>query len=232
MQVNIFATPAEKIETLSNSIIDTINFLSNTRKEINIAVSGGKSPIPLFEQLSKAELNWQSIHIHLVDERVVETSSEDSNEFLIRKYFLQNNAKKAIFNSLYNQFDRIRNETQNSLGTTPANFNFDLLILGMGEDGHFASLFPDSPQINNLLNLNNKNTYEVLNTPSSPYQRISMTYATILKTPFKYLSIDGINKLNVLIEASKSQNIKLPISYLLSQAKSGSNDYPISIYWS
>ena len=95
-------------------------------------VSGGSSPISIFQDLNNSDLDWSKIKISLVDDRFVDKSHDDSNEKLLHDHLLINNAVIANFVSLKSNFEDV----------LKINKPFDLMLLGMGEDAHFASLFP------------------------------------------------------------------------------------------
>lgn len=201
---------------ISKLVVETINKKSCAV----IAVSGGKSPIPLFSQLSNVELPWEKVTVVLVDERVVNINSADSNEQLVKTHLLKNKAIKANFIGLMN--DDTKNIIKNVNSTLQ---NIDIAILGMGNDGHTASIFPDCPEFNDAIDKNNLNTYMFTNPISAKYQRITLTLNALKKIPHLILSINGIEKYNVLMEAQKTENKNYPISYLIKQKPD------LQVYW-
>lgn len=94
-------------------------------------VSGGSSPISIFQDLNNSDLDWSKVKVSLVDDRFVDKSHDDSNEKLLYDHLLINNAVIANFVSLKSNFEDV----------LKINKPFDLMLLGMGEDAHFASLF-------------------------------------------------------------------------------------------
>ena len=99
----------------------------------SLVVSGGSSPIKIFKDLSQIELPWSKVQITLVDDRLVEPQSENSNQRLLYEHFLKNKAKKSKFFPL----------SEDLISYKKFKIPFDVTLLGMGEDGHFASLFPN-----------------------------------------------------------------------------------------
>lgn len=213
MNLHTYPTQDQQISAIKQAILKIIAEQLLIKQEIVIAVSGGTSPIPLFEQLSIASLDYSKIIFTLVDERIVATTSNDSNENLVKTYLLKNKAATAKFIGLYNpkfsQIEMINRANKN----IP---QIDLAILGMGEDGHTASIFPDCLELKPALDLNNSNNYIVTNPISAKYSRISLTLPALTKIPHIILSINNATKLKVLEEANLGNNLNYPISYVLS----------------
>jgi 6-phosphogluconolactonase len=112
--------------------VEAIGEALKARGRAAIAVPGGTTPGPVFDQICQADLHWSKVSITLLDERMVGLDSPDSNERLVRERLLADRAAGAAFLPL---------EAQALAALPPP---FDLVLLGMGEDGHIASLFPGS----------------------------------------------------------------------------------------
>lgn len=113
-----------------------------------LIVSGGSTPVPFFEALSKEELPWERVDITLADERWVPETDSDSNTGLIRRHLLQNNAAKANLVLLTTEHGTPEDGLGDLTNTVEQlSWPASAVILGMGGDGHTASLFPDSPQL-------------------------------------------------------------------------------------
>jgi 6-phosphogluconolactonase len=189
-----------------------VNLLLSQQEYVTIAVSGGKSPIKFLNQFSHSNLNFNKIIFTLVDERIVDTNSEDSNQKLIQENLLINNAANAKFISLY---DNLSSKNQLTTKLNSQQFKIDIAILGMGEDGHFASIFPCCNELNIALDLKQTNQFLITSPKSAKYDRISLSLAAIIKIPTLILSIQGQVKLNVLTKANQEVNTIHPISHLL-----------------
>lgn len=209
------------IEDLTAHIVKDLQQAINNKGHASIAVSGGKTPIPLFKLLSQQDLEWHNVFITLVDDRWVDDTDDASNEKLVLTYLLQNKAKLANFvglkNSCDNPFDGAET-TDKILNKIP--MPFDVLILGMGEDGHTASLFPGAANL--MAGLDMKSGRKVVGmTPlTAPLDRITLTLPTILDSQNIYLHLVGESKMQVLEQAEKGDDInQMPIRAILQQNK-------------
>lgn len=185
------------------------------KDEVFLALSGGKSPVTFFNLLSQTNLTWKKIYISLVDERIVPLTSEDSNSALVKKHLLQNSAKEAFFIPILED-----PALSKELLLQFANKNYkqpDLAILGMGLDGHTASLFPEADEFRFALESEDN---IVLTTPkNAPYQRLTMGLKALEKTKRLILILQGEEKRRIFEEASLAINPKLPVSYILHSRK-------------
>lgn len=209
------------IEDLTAHIVKELQQAINNKGHASIAVSGGKTPIPLFKLLSQQDLDWHNVFITLVDDRWVDDTDDASNEKLVLTYLLQNKAKLANFvglkNSCDNPFDGAE-ITDKILNKIP--MPFDVLILGMGEDGHTASLFPGAANL--MAGLDMKSGRKVVGmTPlTAQLDRITLTLPTILDSQNIYLHLVGESKMQVLEQAEKGDDInQMPIRAILQQNK-------------
>jgi 6-phosphogluconolactonase len=222
MNLNMLPSAFLQAEAISNHVIQVITQLLEAQATVIMAVSGGKSPIQLFEKLRTIDIAWDKVIITLVDERIVSPTHADSNENLVRTHLLQEKAKAAQFVGLVGWSQ----DAQASLATANATVKpIDLAILGMGEDGHIASIFPDCPEITTALDLSQPQQFIITTPISAKYQRISLTLHSLTKIPNLILSINGTTKLKVLQEAMLRDNPNYPISYLISQRPD------MQIYW-
>jgi 6-phosphogluconolactonase len=167
-------------------------------------VSGGNSPLKLFDNLSKIDLPWNKVQITLVDDRLVDKNHIHSNQKLITDHLLKNKAKLANFIPLSEKI------IKSKIILTP----FDVNLLGMGEDGHFASLFPDMIKNFNSFDLNaDPNVFSITSHGDPFLPRITMNLSLILKSEFIVLLVKGAIKQKI-IDQAKNDN-SLPIHYLL-----------------
>jgi 6-phosphogluconolactonase len=165
----------------------------------SLVVSGGKTPADLFNLLSKSNLEWDKVDISLADERWVDNTDDASNEKMLRAKLLINNAVNANFVPLKTQ----HGDAEDAVLTCTENLQkirtpFDVLILGMGEDGHTASLFPCSEQIAQGLDLESGNSYIAIQPKTAPNHRISLTLPALLNSNQIFLHVTGESKKDVL----------------------------------
>mgnify|MGYP006280360369 FL=1 len=190
-----------------------------------LSVSGGTSPVPLFELLSQIDLDWSRVTVTLVDERQVSADHPASNTRLVKQHLLQQYAAAAQLLSFVDsglpqtQVDWVAcasraNDALLALG--PA----DVTVLGMGLDGHFASIFPQALEREEALapqQMRACMTIHLQPAPvQAPFDRISQTLAHICRSRHVILPVAGNEKLSVLQRALAHQRPDLPISALLS----------------
>lgn len=192
-------------------------------QQAGLAVSGGRSPTALFDVLSRAELDWELVTITLVDERYLPSTHADSNERLVRKHLLQNRAAAAGFLSLAYPPEGMQ---ANLLRANRQKHRITLAVLGMGEDGHTASLFPGAPQLARALDLARDDRYVHVSPPKAPYERISMSLHALMHAGALVLYISGHAKRSAYEAAAKEVTYALPISYLIAQ-----KEVPFDVYW-
>ncbi|MDG1750940.1 MAG: 6-phosphogluconolactonase, partial [Thalassotalea sp.] len=141
--LNEFEQRADLDTQLAEKVADILSNSVAIKGKASIAVSGGSTPKGFFTALSQKELPWSDITITLADERWVSMESDASNTRLVHENLLQNNAVNAKFFHL-KQGEKLCEETLSDLNLAASSslLPLDVLILGMGEDGHTASLFP------------------------------------------------------------------------------------------
>jgi 6-phosphogluconolactonase len=201
-------------EELEDALLQDIKFIISEDiikfGKATILLSGGSTPSGLYRKLSSTQLDWSKVIVGLVDERFVVNSSDFSNEKLVKTCFLINEAKNATFIPMIFSAD---NEALNLLKTNESYTIFNdssVIILGMGEDGHTASLFPNDSDSNKAMN-SDQNIF-FTNSPSNPTRRITCTPKLLLSSKNIFLMLTGENKKEVLFSAAKN---KLPISHFI-----------------
>lgn len=218
MKQTEFATAEELNEAFAQRIADILLDAVEKRGAASLLVSGGRTPVALFRTLSKAPLDWANITVSLADERWVSTDHDASNEKLVRENLLQNKASAASFISLTtadeNATDGVETITQRF---SQVKKPFDVLILGMGEDGHTASLFPCSPQITE--GLTSDAEFIAVTPGTAPHQRMSFTLKGLLNSRNIFLHLTGERKKAVLEQAlAGDDQAEMPIRAVIQNA--------------
>lgn len=215
------ATPA----ALAAHIAQALRSAIAQRGQATLAVSGGKSPIALFEALRTQPLDWAQVTVILVDERVVPHNHTDSNTALVRQHLLQDAAAAAHFVPFFDEpppalsavvLDALALQANQRLADLP--WPLDVVVLGMGEDAHTASLFPGAPGYARALVSTDKLAWVVPNI--APHARLSLTLPSLLASRELVLSIAGQAKLAVYRQAAAQADTALPISLVLNPTQS------------
>jgi len=212
---------------LAQDIAQRLTTAIQARGYAVLSVSGGKSPVALFAALRVMDINWSHVRVTLVDERCVPRTHPDSNALLVQTHLLQDLAAKAqlvfMVASMTEPLSppsvqaKVAGIALSEAGTA------DVLVLGMGADGHTASLFPDAPNLADALDLRNTQgcvAIELENPPSNaPYARITQTLLQILTSRHIVLPLTGADKLNTLQQAWRQADPAWPISFVLQQTQ-------------
>ena len=211
---NIFATRDELAEGLARDVAAALAAILARKGQAVLAVSGGTTPALFFAHLSQAGIDWARVTVTLVDERQVPEGSPRSNAVLVRNTLLVNAAASARFVPLF------RNEAKAAV------LPLDVVVLGMGLDGHTASFFPGGDTLATAIDPHTDQSLIVLSAPASGEARITFTLPKLLAASTLCLHIEGEEKLRVLEEALSGDNAHaMPIRAVLASAQ------PLSLYW-
>jgi 6-phosphogluconolactonase len=215
-----FRTTAQLNTAFSRKIVKLLRDGREDQGRASLVVSGGRTPAGLFNTLSQSNLKWDKVDISLADERWVENTDDASNEKMLRSTLLINNAADANFVPLKTQ----HSDAADAVLTCTANLQkmrtpFDVLILGMGEDGHTASLFPCSEQIAQGLDLESGDAFIAVQPKTAPNQRLSLTLPAILNSNQIFLHLTGESKKDVLDTVLSDDNaLAMPIRAVINSA--------------
>jgi 6-phosphogluconolactonase len=199
------------VELLEDSIV--------ARGTASLLVAGGSTPQPIFQRLSQMHLDWAKVHVGLTDERWVRATHTDSNEHLVRHALLRNQAGSAQFHPLYSSAPKPSAGlavAERSINAMPR--PFDVVLLGMGTDGHFASLFPGLPETRIGLDLHSPALCVAIDKPQSGYARLSLTITALLYARLILVAISGRPKRTIALQALAG-GTDTPIAALLSHRK-------------
>jgi len=212
--IKIYPSNKELAEDFASEIIDKIDDAFHSKKRLKIMLSGGNTPKMLFMQLAKLSSkvkSWEHVHFYWGDERCVPPDNPESN-FAMAKVelldFLQIPEKNIhrILGENNPENEAIRYAEEISKISS-----FDLIMLGMGDDGHTVSIFPD-----NLDLMNSQNLCEVATHPKTGQKRITITGKVINTAKVVAFLITGKNKAGIIAEIfSKTGTYQTyPASYI------------------
>jgi len=224
----IFNNTAALVKKLAARIRDVLSESLRRQDRASLAVSGGTTPVPLFEALSHIDLEWSRVVVTLVDERWVETTASESNEHLVRTYLLKDKAAKAGFIGLKTAAATAgAGEKACSQRLREVPLPFDVLILGMGSDGHTASLFSGARQFPAAVDANSDRICMGIKSLSTPHERMTLTLPAILSSSRIFIHIRGEEKRSAYEKAvSNGPPDEMPIRFILGQV-----GVPVSVYW-
>ncbi len=224
MTENIYETRLEASTAAADHIAELLAKRLDHNGNASIVVSGGTSPRQCMAALANAPLDWQRVQVALSDERWVPPDHDDSNEKLVREALLTGPAAAATLLPVYAEGvspEERCEQLQDPLPVLP----FSCSLIGIGTDGHFASLFPDAEQLELGLDVECGRLYIPVTTAASPHPRISMTLAGISRSDEVALLFFGEEKLEIYEEAKVSSN-GYPLSRLLRQKRA-----PVRLFW-
>lgn len=186
------------------------------RGRASLVATGGRSPGPVYDRLRDGPPDWSRVIVTLSDERCVPPEDPASNAGLVRSRLLQHGAARAHLLPLWPEPD-----TAALRALRP----FDAVILGMGDDGHIASLIPGDPGLEDALTTEDLTRPVPAGLGSPPLARITLTLKALLDARAIFLLIAGDAKRGVIERAAAGAD--LPVARLLSQAHA-----PVRILWS
>ncbi|SEO37086.1 MULTISPECIES: 6-phosphogluconolactonase [unclassified Luteibacter] len=214
-------------DQLARDVAAKLKQAIDARGKATLAVSGGSTPKMMFAVLAEQEIDWSKVAITLVDERWVDVDSERSNARLVAAHLLHHEAHAATFLPLFDKAHA--DDVDKALGAVGARVDalglpFDVVILGMGGDGHTASFFPGGDNLAEALDPKGTKTVLSMRAPDAGEPRITLTLPKVLDTRALYVHIEGADKKDILAKAEAGEDY--PIGAVLKNAKG-----PVEVYW-
>ena len=221
---------AEMAQAVAGDIQFIIEAAIDARGAAVIALSGGKTPIPIYDTLSKAKLDWKRVTIVPTDERIVPLGDALSNVTMIAKTFLPKGARvmpivpqaTADYKSAGRSADALMQDLH---------WPLDLCLLGVGGDGHTASIFPGPDFDEALSGPKERRALGVMPEPlppEAPVARVTLSRAAIASTRALMIAVTGDAKRKVLEQAiAEGPSSPYPIGRVLADV-----ELPIDIHWS
>lgn len=224
-----FSDCKAQAQALAERVADQLRTSLAARGEAALAVSGGSTPKQFFGQLAQQKLDWSRVHVTLVDERWVPESDPRSNAQLVKSLLLQGDAAAATFVPLYTGDA----SPEAGLAIAQARIDalprpFDVVVLGMGDDGHTASFFPGGDHLAEALDLDGTASVLPMQAPGAGEPRITLSLPTLLQTHALYLLVSGNSKRDLLADArlGLGEAQHYPVRAVLTQTR-----VPVAVYW-
>lgn len=218
-----FDTADDLATCLADEVSEELDYCIKRHGRASIALSGGSTPRRFLSALGQADIDWGKVIVTLVDERWVPPTHKRSNARMLEETLLAGKASAATFIPLYESeiaaeqaLAKVTSRLQSSSILPP-----DVIVLGMGEDGHTASLFPHT-----TVQYGPDKRLATCEPKGIPETRITMTLETILSAPRIYLHLEGKIKLETLeIAMAGTDVVDMPIRAILHQTRA-----PVTIF--
>jgi 6-phosphogluconolactonase len=224
-----YADPETLSQELAAQIAASLTAAIDARGLASLVVSGGRSPVRLFEILRTRAIAWDRVCIALADERWVDPQDAASNERLVRDVLLKDHAAVARFLGLKNGApspDLGAVSAWETFARVPR--PFDAVLLGMGDDGHTASLFPGSPNLPSALNSAAAAGCVGMWSPVPPQARLSLNLTALLDSRRIVVLITGESKWRTYAAACAQGPVPdMPVRAVLRQSRT-----PVDVMWS
>jgi 6-phosphogluconolactonase len=212
-----FDDPAAASVALAEQVAGALQDGVSRRGTGSLALPGGRTPLALLRSLRDRPLEWNKVSVTLTDERWVPANDPGSNAALLRAELLLGAAAAARWFPLYDGSADASTAAANvwqSLHALPR--PFDAVVLGMGEDGHFASLFAGNPALESALDSGAAPGCVAMRAPVPPHERLSLNLAALAQARRLFLLVTGTAKRELLLRAARHDaDTILPVRALL-----------------
>lgn len=210
----------------ADAVLDALRRALARQPRARLVATGGRSPGPVYDRLAATDFDWAQVDVTLSDERFVAPDDAASNERLVRERLLRGSAGAARFVPLYRPAPDPDAAARAAEASIEALAPFDMTLLGMGPDGHVASLIPGSQRLAEGMDLSL--TKMLMGVPEAigdpPLPRITLTLHALLQSRAILVLIAGETKRQVLERAAAGED--LPVRALLTQA-----EVPVRVLW-
>ncbi len=222
LNLTSFDSLADGARAFAEDVSGCLREALDQRGRASLAVSGGRTPEHIFPLLARERLSWDRISVTLADERWVASDHPDSNEGLARRLLMQGPVAAARFVGLKTAAENPHDGREGSeAALSTLDWPLDAIFLGMGEDGHIASLFPGSDDW-----MDAPGRALAVAASDQRQARMSLTPSAILDSRHIFLIITGPEKRAVYDAALKPGPVgELPVRLILHQDR-----VPVSVY--
>lgn len=223
-----YGSEARWVDGAAEAIVDGLRTDFSRRLRARLLLSGGRTPAPIYRAVAQAQLDWSLVDVGLVDERWLRPDDPDSNTFLVRESLLRDGAEEAHFEEM-TRFGRSLDDAvaaANLHARRPAG----VVTLGMGDDGHTASLFPGMADFDAAIA--DPRAYIKVDATGCPVagawsRRISLTPAGLAPAHTRLLLMRGAGKRKVFERALAGDDVaELPIRIALQP-----DGPPLQVHW-
>lgn len=198
---------------LAGALADAVADTLNEKPRATLALSGGRSPEKVLPLLAAADVEWRRVDVTLIDERRVTPDAPASNAGLVHRCFMTKGAEDAVFHPLWTGHFSLAEALEETERKLARLMPVDVAYIGMGPDGHIASLFPADDASAFDVDAANVIATEA---PAAPRDRVSLTLSALLATRCPLLHVTGAEKIAVLEKAARAAPTPLlPVSLLL-----------------
>ncbi|MCR6625738.1 MAG: 6-phosphogluconolactonase [Pseudoxanthomonas sp.] len=225
IQLHPFPDGDAVASALAQAVADDLRAALVQRGQASLALSGGTTPRRFLQALSQQALDWANVTVTLVDERWVPDDHERSNARLVKECLLQNAAADARFVPLYRPAATPDEVLEDIAAGLPA--TLDVVVLGMGGDGHTASFFPGGDRLAEAMDTATSATVLPMRAPGAGEPRITLTLPVLRDAGRLYLHIEGGEKRQVLQQALSGQGpgAQFPMHHVLQALRA-----PLQVY--
>ncbi|AJY44458.1 6-phosphogluconolactonase [Martelella endophytica] len=226
--MHTFESGAELALALATAVADKLSEAVAEKGTASIAVSGGSTPKGFFRALSEKPIDWEKVAITLVDERFVPEDNPRSNHKLVKENLLVGPAAAARFIPLYQAVNTAEEAAEIVTNkVSAASLPFDVVVLGMGTDGHTASFFPGGDTLGKALDMSTPAGVMAMHAEGAGEARLTFTFSSLENAGLLVLHVEGAEKKEVLEKAlDGNDEAEMPIRAVLKRATS-----PVDIYW-
>ena len=202
-----FDSKAQLEKALATQIASDLSSAIQQKGSATLLLSGGNTPSGVYRLLSIFDIDWSKVFIGLVDERFVAADSPFSNYKLLNETIAANSAKNVVIHPMVVDADNYEENLKKSEAVYRIFTEPDVCLLGMGPDGHTASIFPND-FASEQANFDERSLLSNTNAPSEPTQRITFNGPVLRRTKSLYLMFTGAQKKDIF---NNSNDLNLPI---------------------